>query len=55
MRSPTSVLALRGYLDMLDGAKPEVVERMKISVDRLDRVVERLGDFRVALDGKTEK
>lgn len=47
----TSTLALRGYLDMLadKNADREVLARMVATVDRLDRVVDRLADFRAVL------
>jgi signal transduction histidine kinase len=50
----TSTLALKGYVDMLPDSDSPVKARMAASLERLDRVVERLADFRAALEGKKE-
>lgn len=46
----TATTALQGYMQMLEGhigsKESEILQRMKINVSRLDKVVERLSDFK---------
>ncbi len=52
----TSVTALKGYASMLEGQAPaEILGRVNVSLGRLDRVVERLSEFRASLEGKETK
>ena len=50
----TATTALQGYMQMLEGhigsKESEILQRMKINVTRLDKVVERLSDFKAKLE-----
>lgn len=48
----TSVMALQGYLKMLkvDASQAEILERMGVSVKRLEKVVDRLKDFQSEIE-----